>query len=108
MRLAHRFAYELLVGPIPEGLTLDHVKARGCTSTLCVNPAHLEPVTNEVNILRGIGFPALNAGKSTCPKGHPYSEGNTYLWHGSRYCRICQRDQHHERYVQNKEACCAS
>jgi hypothetical protein len=50
---AHRFAYELLVGPIPEGLVLDHVVARGCKWRHCVNPAHLEPVTERVNILRG-------------------------------------------------------
>lgn len=47
--LAHRWVYERLVGPIPEGLTLDHVKARGCISTACVNPAHLEPVTQAEN-----------------------------------------------------------
>lgn len=50
---AHRFAYELLVGPIPDGLVLDHVVARGCQWRHCVNPAHLEPVTERVNILRG-------------------------------------------------------
>lgn len=50
--LAHRFAYELWVGPIPDGLTIDHVRARGCNSTLCVNPAHLEPVTLADNIRR--------------------------------------------------------
>jgi hypothetical protein len=56
---AHRVAYELLVGPIPEGLTLDHVRDRGCTSTACVKaiadergPAHLEPVTMEENVRR--------------------------------------------------------
>jgi len=52
-RRAHRATYELLVGPIPEGMQLDHVKARGCTSTACVNPAHLEPVTNAENTRRG-------------------------------------------------------
>lgn len=49
---AHRFAYELLVGPIPEGLTLDHVWERGCRHHNCVNPAHLEPVTREENTRR--------------------------------------------------------
>jgi hypothetical protein len=46
---AHRVAYELEVGPIPFGLHLDHVEERGCTSRACVNPAHLEPVTQRVN-----------------------------------------------------------
>lgn len=46
---AHRFAYELLVGPIPEGLVLDHL----CAVTFCVNPAHLEPVTQRENARRG-------------------------------------------------------
>jgi hypothetical protein len=49
---AHRFSYELLVGPIPEGLVLDHVRSRGCISKACVNPAHLEPVTQQENLRR--------------------------------------------------------
>lgn len=48
----HRYAYELLVGPIPAGLELDHVKAQGCRHRHCVNPAHLEPVTHEENVRR--------------------------------------------------------
>lgn len=50
---AHRWIYERLVGPIPPGMELDHVKDRGCTSKLCVNPAHLEPVTHAENRRRG-------------------------------------------------------
>lgn len=49
---AHRIAHTLAIGPIPEGLTIDHVKARGCTSKLCCNPAHLEAVTQSVNVGR--------------------------------------------------------
>lgn len=50
---AHRYSYELANGKVPEGLHLDHVVKKGCTSTLCVNPGHLEPVTNRENALRG-------------------------------------------------------
>ena len=88
---AHRFAYELLVGSIPEGFTIDHVKARGCINSLCVNPLHLEAVSRGVNVLRGIGPPALNARKVVCSNGHPFDEKNTYVWHGRRGCRICQK-----------------
>jgi hypothetical protein len=58
---AHRLAYELAYGPIPEGLTIDHVIDRGCTSTLCVNPAHLEAVTAETNNARYHRWQAENA-----------------------------------------------
>lgn len=47
-RMAHRVAYELLVGPIPEGLDLDHL----CSTPRCCNPSHLEPVTRGVNVSR--------------------------------------------------------
>src|SRR5436189_4715793 len=53
IQLAHRVAYELFIGPIPAGLTLDHVAARGCTYRDCVNPLHLEPVSSRENTLRG-------------------------------------------------------
>jgi hypothetical protein len=98
--LAHRFAYELLVGPIPDGLTIDHVKANGCTSTACVKavadehgPAHLEPVTMRENLLRGDTFQAANAAKTHCPRGHPFDEVNTYINRGRRFCRECKRQQ---------------
>jgi hypothetical protein len=82
---AHRFAYELLVGPIPPGLHLDHL----CRVPWCVNPEHLEPVTVRENLLRGLTIPAANAGKTHCPQGHPYDDANTYRWGGSRHCRAC-------------------
>ena len=83
---AHRAVYSLLVGPIPSGLTLDHL----CRNTLCVNPSHLEPVTLKVNLLRGISPFAKNARKTHCPKGHAYDEVNGRVYKGKRYCRACQ------------------
>jgi hypothetical protein len=91
--LAHRFSYELMVGPIPESYTLDHVKARGCINTLCVNPGHLEPVPLKINLLRGLSPTALNAKKTACKHGHPFDEENTYAWHGYRFCRACQKQR---------------
>lgn len=91
---AHRVAYELLVGPIPEGLVLDHVVARGCTSRACVNPAHLEPVTNSENLRRTVFFNRANGRKTHCPEGHPYTPENTYRQgNGARECRECRRER---------------
>jgi hypothetical protein len=85
---AHRYAYRLLVGPIPEGLVLDHL----CRNGACVNPAHLEPVTQRENLRRGTGFNATNAAKTHCPAGHPYSEANTYRWRDARICLACHAE----------------
>jgi len=84
--LCHRIFYEALVGPIPHGLQLDHL----CRVTCCVNPAHLEPVTNWENTLRGDNNIAKLAKKTHCPKGHPYDEKNTRRRdRGGRECRRC-------------------
>lgn len=85
---AHRFAYESVVGPIPDGLTLDHL----CRNRACVNPAHLEPVTMRVNTLRGIGPSAQNAVKTHCGAGHELTGDNVSVSaNGWRRCRVCQR-----------------
>jgi HNH endonuclease len=85
---AHRVAYELLIGPVPAGLLPDHL----CRNSSCVNPAHLEIVTNRENTLRGAGASASNARKTHCPKGHPYDRANTYRRpDGGRECRICKQ-----------------
>jgi len=92
MLLVHRLSYEMHYHvTIPKGMTIDHVKARGCTSTLCVNPHHLEVVTQKVNVLRGDTIVAKNASKTYCPQGHPYNKENTYVYFGERQCRICVR-----------------
>jgi hypothetical protein len=84
---AHRFAYELLVGPIPEGMELDHL----CRVRHCVNPAHLEIVEHRENMLRGDTIVALNSRKQACPRGHPFSPENTRVYRGRRHCRACAR-----------------
>ncbi len=89
-RYGHRVAYELLVGPIPDGLFLDHL----CRNKKCINPQHLEPVTARTNALRGFGSAANNARKTHCKNGHPLSGDNLYHDHAAtRQCRICQRER---------------
>lgn len=86
---ASRFAYALLVGPIPAGLQLDHVWDRGCRHKHCVNPSHLEPVSAQINNARSTSPSAKNAAKTHCDYGHEFTTGNTYLWRGKRHCRTC-------------------
>ena len=83
---AHRFAYELLIGPIPDGLDIDHL----CRNRGCVNPAHMEPVTPTENTLRGVGAAAINARKTHCIRGHPFNLLNTVYRQGFRQCRTCE------------------
>ena len=85
----HRIAYELLVGPIPEGLQLDHL----CRVRGCVNPDHLRIVTcRENSFAPGARcVQAINAAKTHCPVGHSYDKANTYHHGGRRSCLACQR-----------------
>ena len=83
---AHRFTWELLVGPIPPTLEPDH----RCRVTQCVNPAHMELVTHVVNVMRGDSPHAINSRKTHCANGHPFDEANTYITsQGKRMCRRC-------------------
>jgi hypothetical protein len=81
VRLAHRVIYEYLVGPIPDGLSIDHL----CRVRHCVNPAHLEPVTHRENVLRGQAPTAVNGRKTRCKRGHEF---NRTVRNGRR-CYTC-------------------
>jgi hypothetical protein len=89
---AYHVSYVLAYGEIPPGLHVDHVRANGCVNKHCVAPLHLEAVTPRENVLRGQGFAALNAKKTHCPQGHPYSGDNLYVdAKNRRYCRACRQ-----------------
>lgn len=78
----HRFAYRMFVGPIPDGLTIDHL----CRVRLCANPKHLEAVTSEENVRRGDHFLRR---RTSCRQGHPFDAENTIVRRGARICRAC-------------------
>lgn len=97
---AHRYFYEMLVGKIPTGLTIDHL----CRNRPCVNPKHLEPVTFKENVLRGISFSAVNARKTHCNNGHKFTQENTLInsCENFRVCRTCQNKVNRECYHRRK------
>lgn len=98
---AHRIVYQLLVGEIPPGLQLDHL----CRVRHCVNPAHLEPVTQRENTLRGDTISAKCAAKTHCPKGHPLSGDNLVPSKqklGERNCLTCNREYHRAHYARKR------
>lgn len=92
---AHRWSYEQANGPIPDGLTIDHL----CRNTSCVRPDHLEAVDGRTNTLRGYNPCAVNARKTHCPQGHELTEANVYIRPGtrSRRCRMCWYAQARKR-----------
>jgi hypothetical protein len=84
MAPAHKFIYEKTISRVAEGMVLDH----RCRVRSCVNPQHLEPVTNQENVLRGALL------KTHCPQGHPYSGENLYIYRGTqRRCKTCMRER---------------
>jgi len=101
IRKAHRISYEWLVGPIPDGLHLDHL----CRNRKCVNPEHLEPVTNYVNLHRGQGFTATRAAQTHCIHGHEFTPENTNIKrNGCRECRACVSRRSSEKWKRIKAA----
>lgn len=94
--LAHRVSWEIYRGPIPEGLTIDHL----CRVRHCVNPDHLEPVTLQTNLHRGEG---KRGSQTHCQKGHEFTLENTYITKaGTRVCRICRRDYDRKRWPKRR------
>ncbi len=93
--VAHRWAWEAIKGPVPEGLVLDHyLFPGGCIGPRCASPEHVTLATFRENVLRGNGPSARNARKTACPAGHPYDRVDT---RGGRYCSICKA-AHMRRY----------
>lgn len=93
----HRLAYELLCEPIPEGMELDHK----CRVRCCVNPAHLEPVTREENIARGV------AARTHCKRGHAFTPENMLAnapW-APRVCRLCRNENARRRWADFDPEC---
>lgn len=99
---AHRVYYERAYGPIPQDLVLDHL----CRQRDCVNPEHLEAVTNRENVVvRGSGPSAINARRTHCANGHPFDEENTiFRPNGRRRCRECSRTEARERWRRKRAA----
>ena len=99
---AHRVSYEITNGRISEGLTIDHL----CRNPSCLNPEHLEAVTNRENALRGFGVGAINIRKTHCPRGHPLEGSNLsprHLRKGWRTCLICIAEGKRRWDIRNAE-----
>jgi hypothetical protein len=101
---AHRFAYIITHGSIPKGAHIDHL----CRVRACVNPDHLQAVSQKLNMARGQGASAQNALKARCKRGHVFDEANTLLTGEGLYrrCRACKRDyeaQLHQQKVQEQK-----
>lgn len=92
-QLAHRVSYELFVGPLQEGLVIDHL----CANTHCVNPRHLQQVTQQVNVARH------HDKQTQCKRGHPYTEESTLIRGNTRHCRPCGAIRNREYYARKKE-----
>ena len=88
--LAHRLSYQHYKGDIPDDLCVDHL----CRTRSCVNPDHLELVTNVENVMRGNSQHAINARKTHCKHGHEFTQENTGIdKRDRRYCKLCARNR---------------
>jgi hypothetical protein len=94
---AHRSAYRLFVGPIPEGLVLDHL----CRNRRCVNPDHLEAVAQLVNIRRG--FVGGSTSRTRCKNGHEFAGDNLVLSEKQQVCRTCRNARALAHYYRKRE-----
>ena len=99
---AHRWSHGHFVGPIPEGYQIDHL----CRVRRCVNPAHLEAVTQAENLRRGNGASAQFARRTHCSRGHELCPENTYSeksYPNARRCLACKRMGQRRRYEARRQ-----
>jgi hypothetical protein len=109
---AHRRIYELTYGPIPEGMVIDHTCHNGsgcpggptCPHRSCVNPAHLELVTNKVNTQRGQAPSTVIAASGRCKNGHPFDRIEQRDGRTRQYCSTCRREISRRYYTRKKAA----
>lgn len=111
---AHRLAWEIANGrPVPPGLVIDHQchnldvaceDNSECQHRRCVNPAHLEAVTQRINNVRGHGIAHAHSVKTHCDNGHEFTEANTYYRRDrfGRECRACRRDFMRKRNAEKR------
>lgn len=99
--LTHRLVYEQFRGQIPHGLDLDHL----CRNRACCNPSHLEPVTRNENVARGVSCAAIPARTGHCKRGHAIEGTNVYVATktGKRRCKECKLENTRRWYREQKQ-----